>query len=208
MHPKDTKAKIKDVALLLFNRDGFANVRLQHISDVCGLSLGNVGYHYRTKNDILYALFSDFVVEQKLLLSEFRILPLFEDFNRFLMSNFELQQRYVFFYKDTLDLTRLYEVISKQYLEHLNWQELQLQGMLVFNQARGALNSLKEEASVKKMASLLVWASESWISRQTITRGEEFDRVSYLEMIWFLLKPYFSDLGIEEFENRVVIVEQ
>lgn len=208
MHLKDTKAKIKDVALLLFNRDGFANVRLQHISDVCGLSLGNVGYHYRTKNDILYALFSDFVLEQKLLLSEFRMLPLFEDFNRFLMSNFELQQRYVFFYKDTLDLTRLYEVISKQYLEHLNWQELQLQGMLVFNHARGALKSLKDEGSVKKMASLLVWASESWISRQSIIRREEFDRVSYLEMIWFLLKPYFSDLGIEEFENRVVIVEQ
>lgn len=203
----DTKSKIKDVALKLFNRDGFANVRLQHISDVCRLSLGNIGYHFRTKNDILYALFIDFVEEQKLLLAEFRVLPLFEDFNRFLISNFELQQRYVFFYKDALDLTRLYENISKQYKEHLKWQELQLQGMLVFNEARGALDSKGGMDFIDKMASLLVWASESWISRQAVTGEEEFDRVSYLEMVWFLLKPYFTPIGEEEFENRVVIEE-
>jgi len=205
MQTKDTKQKIKEVALRLFNRDGFVNVRLQHISDVCGLSLGNIGYHYRTKSDMLYALFSDFVVEQKQLLAEFRILPLFEDFNRFLSSNFALQQRYVFFYKDALDLTRLYEVVSKQYLEHLQWQELQLQGMLVFNQARGALRDLEDETHLIKMSSLLVWASESWISRQALTRGQEFDRANYLEMIWFLLRPYFTELGMEEFENRVLI---
>jgi AcrR family transcriptional regulator len=203
----DTKSKIKNVALKLFNRDGFVNVRLQHISDVCGLSLGNIGYHYRTKNDILYALFSDFVEEQKLLLAEFRVLPLFEDFNRFLISNFELQQRYVFFYKDALDLTRLYENISKQYKEHLKWQELQLQGMLVFNEARRALDSKGSQDFIDKMASLLVWASESWISRQAVTGEEEFNRGSYLEMVWFLLKPYFTTIGVEEFENRVVIEE-
>lgn len=208
MSKKDTKSKIKDVALKLFNRDGFANVRLQHISDVCGLSLGNIGYHYRTKNDILYALFSDFMEEQKLLLAEFRVLPLFEDFNRFLISNFELQQRYVFFYKDALDLTRLYENISKQYKEHLKWQELQLQGMLVFNEARRALDSNGNKYFTDKMASLLVWASESWISRQAVIGAEEFDRSSYLEMVWFLLKPYFTPIGEEEFENRVIIEAQ
>lgn len=208
MSKKDTKSKIKDVALKLFNRDGFANVRLQHISDVCGLSLGNIGYHYRTKNDILYALFSDFMEEQKLLLAEFRVLPLFEDFNRFLISNFELQQRYVFFYKDALDLTRLYENISKQYKEHLKWQELQLQGMLVFNEARRALDSNGNKFFTDKMASLLVWASESWISRQAVIGAEEFDRSSYLEMVWFLLKPYFTPIGEEEFENRVIIEAQ
>ncbi|WP_194775414.1 TetR/AcrR family transcriptional regulator [Pararhodonellum marinum] len=208
MPRKDTKTRIKNVALNLFNRDGFVNVRLQHISDVCGLSLGNIGYHYRTKNDILYALFSDFVDEQKLLLSEFRVLPLFEDFNRFLISNFELQQRYVFFYKDTLDLTRMYEIISKQYKEHLNWQELQLQGMLVFNEARGALDSLGDPSFGPKMSSLLVWASESWINRQAVIGIEEYNRGSYLEMVWFLLQPYFTPIGREEFDNRVVIFEQ
>ncbi|PSL03852.1 TetR/AcrR family transcriptional regulator [Cecembia rubra] len=208
MTKKDTKSRIKDVALELFNRDGFVNVRLQHISDVCGLSLGNIGYHFRTKNDILYALFSDFLEEQKLLLSEFRVLPLFEDFNRFLNSNFELQKRYVFFYKDALDLTRLYENISKKYREHLNWQELQLQGMLVFNEARGALDSKGIQDFTQKMSSLLVWASESWISRQAVTGAEELDKCSYLEMVWFLLKPYFTETGEEEFENRVVICER
>jgi len=208
MTKKDTKSRIKDVSLELFNRDGFVNVRLQHISDVCGLSLGNIGYHFRTKNDILYALFSDFVEEQKRLLSEFRVLPLFEDFNRFLNSNFELQKRYVFFYKDALDLTRLYENISKKYREHLNWQELQLQGMLVFNEARGALDSRGFKDFAQKMSSLLVWASESWISRQAVTGSEELDKCIYLEMVWFLLKPYFTETGEEEFENRVVISEK
>jgi AcrR family transcriptional regulator len=205
MPKKDTKSKIKNVALNLFNRDGFVNVRLQHISDVCGLSLGNIGYHFRTKNDILYALFQDFVEEQRQLLNEFKVLPLFEDFNRFLISNFELQQRYVFFYLDTLDLTRLYESISKQYKEHLQWQELQLQAMLLFNEARGAINSQDDSLFNEKMASVLVWASESWINRQATLGLDLTAKGNYLEVVWFLLRPYFTTLGKEEFENRVII---
>lgn len=201
----DTINKIKQVALELFNRDGYVNVRLQHISETTGLSLGNIGYHFRTKHDILYALFVDFVGEQKRLLAEFRVLPLFEDFNRFLVSNFEIQQRYVFFYKDTLELTRIYGNIRQQYRDHLQWQEYQLKEMLHFNEARGALKSGEEEDFSSKMASILVWASEGWIYRQTVTYSEEFERKQYLEMVWFLLKPYFTEVGKEEFENRVIL---
>lgn len=208
MTKRDTKSKIKEIALDLFNRDGFANVRLQHISDTGSISLGNIGYHFRTKNDILYALINDLVEEQKVILTEFRVLPLFEDIQRFLSSNFELQLRYVFFYKDTLDLMRLYENISKQYREHVHWQELQLQGMLVFNEARGALNSNGVENFGAKMSSLLVWASESWIGRQTILGKKEIDKKGYEEMFWFFLKPYFTPLGKEEFDDRVRIFEK
>jgi hypothetical protein len=77
--------------------------------------------------------------------------------------------------------------------------------MLNFNEARGALKFGGDEDFTTKMASILVWASEGWIYRQAVTNAGDHERRQYLEMVWFLLKPYFTVLGKEEFDNRVVL---
>ena len=53
---KDTKRRILDAALDLFNENGLVNVRLQHIADQAQMSVGNLAYHYANKEAIVTAL--------------------------------------------------------------------------------------------------------------------------------------------------------
>ncbi|HCE41817.1 TetR family transcriptional regulator [Alcanivorax sp. 521-1] len=53
----DTKTRILDAALALFNRFGERNVTTNHIAGELGISPGNLYYHYRNKAAIVSALF-------------------------------------------------------------------------------------------------------------------------------------------------------
>ena len=54
----DTKARILDAALALFNEQGTANVTTNHIAEALGMGPGNLYYHYRNKAEIVRALFA------------------------------------------------------------------------------------------------------------------------------------------------------
>lgn len=59
-----TRKRILDAALELFNRQGYSAVSTHHIAAACGISPGNLYYHFRNKEDIVRVLFSqalDFV---------------------------------------------------------------------------------------------------------------------------------------------------
>jgi AcrR family transcriptional regulator len=93
---KPTKQYILDKALILFNEKGFVNVRLQHIADTAFVSVGNLGYHFKNKEDIISSLYKRLKKKQELLLTEFSVLPLFEDIDlsargKFVFANVELE---------------------------------------------------------------------------------------------------------------------
>ena len=52
----DTKSRILDAALALFNEQGTANVTTNHISEALGMSPGNLYYHYRNKSALFFAV--------------------------------------------------------------------------------------------------------------------------------------------------------
>lgn len=52
-----TKERIAVVALELFNRLGYTPVTTNRIAQACGISPGNLYYHFRNREDILWFLF-------------------------------------------------------------------------------------------------------------------------------------------------------
>jgi AcrR family transcriptional regulator len=54
---KDTKARIADAALSLFNSDGENAVTTNHIARAIGISPGNLYYHFANKGEIIAVLF-------------------------------------------------------------------------------------------------------------------------------------------------------
>ena len=200
MSSKETKRRILDTALALFNRFGFVNVRLQHISDETIISLGNITYHYRTKDIMVAALWEEIKQEQIRLLAEFRAMPLFEDVDRYLTANYQLHEKYRFFYQDTLEVLRAYEEIAERYREHLQWLEQQTYGMLLFNKARGAINSEVSEQDLRSLAAIWTWNSEAWVNRGAI-KGASLDSLTHYKFTqWLLIKPYFTAEGYREYE--------
>jgi AcrR family transcriptional regulator len=53
-----TKERILEAALELFTRDGATEVTTHQIAAACGMSPGNLYYHFQNKEDIIRALFA------------------------------------------------------------------------------------------------------------------------------------------------------
>ncbi len=56
-----TKEKILQRALAQFNKQGTRAVTTNHIAQACGMSPGNLYYHYKNKEAIIFALFERMV---------------------------------------------------------------------------------------------------------------------------------------------------
>ena len=126
---KHTKSYILDRALKLFNKNGFVNVRLQHIADYGDISVGHLAYHFKHKDCIVEALYDELKTAQEKSLYEFRMAYLFEDINRQLHHIFECQKHYLFFYLDTLEVLRAYPSIKEKHQQHIAWQIQQIEWM-------------------------------------------------------------------------------
>lgn len=196
-----TRQKIIDAAVVCFNREGIANVRLQQIADEAFISVGNMTYHYRNKEAVVQAVWEQLVQKQRDLLAEFRILPLFEDVDRLLASTFELQQQYRFFYVDTLEVMRAYPEIQALHQQHIAWQVLQTELAIGFNLSRGAFQAEQWEGQFICLARQFWLNIDLWMYRQCVQNGATDDFSDFRNMLWALFRPVFTDMGAREFEQ-------
>lgn len=196
-----TKQRIVEAAVSCFNRLGIANARLQQIADEAGLSLGNMTYHFRNKEALVEAVWQNLVREQEEVMAEFRVLPLFEDIERLLARLFRLQESYRFFYLDMLEVIRAFPHIRAPQGQHMAWQTQQIANAVRFNQARGAFRSWPEAPDPERLAQQFWLTADLWRYRCRCEGSEAQDYARFREAVWDLLKPWFSDMGIREFEQ-------
>jgi len=102
---RQTRERILDTSLAMFNAQGEPNVTTNHIADELGMSTGNLYYHFRNKDDIVEQLFSRYEtrIDDALLVPEDR-LPNLEDIWLQLHLVFECMWAYRFLYRDLVDI--------------------------------------------------------------------------------------------------------
>src|SRR5678816_1302746 len=105
MASKQTRQRILDASLAMFNAQGEPNVTTNHIADELGISPGNLYYHFRNKDDIVEQLFSRYEarIDDALLVPTDR-LPNLEDIWLQLHLVFECLWEYRFLYRDLVDI--------------------------------------------------------------------------------------------------------
>ncbi len=193
------KEKILTAALKLFNEEGFVNVRLQHIADEALVSVGNLAYHYANKEAIIQALYETVTQRQGELLAEYRIVPLFDNLNYLFLHTYQLQEAYIFFYLDTLEIIRAYPRIGEIHRTHIQSQISQLKLMLDFNTARGALITEPSEGAFEQLAHQIWMAMDFWRTQHAIRSTAPATESLYCDSIWHLLIPYFTAMGKQEY---------
>ena len=102
---RQTRERILDASLAMFNAQGEPNVTTNHIADELGISPGNLYYHFRNKDDIVEQLFTRYEarIDDALLVPEER-LPNLEDIWLQLHLVFECMWAYRFLYRDLVDI--------------------------------------------------------------------------------------------------------
>ncbi len=196
---KPTKQYILEHALKQFNKNGFVNVRLQHIADAAFVSVGHLAYHFKNKDTIVDTLYEELKQQQESLLAEFRVVPLFEDIQQQLIRLFLLQKKYRFFYLDTLEITRAYPAIKQKHAQHTKWKLQQIEFMLQFNISRGSFISPSPAQHLKETAWLFQTAIDTWMYSRNVLGSDYLNQHDFLTAIWSLLLPWCSDMGLREY---------
>lgn len=115
----DTKSRILDAALTLFNERGSGVVTTNHIAEALGMSPGNLYYHYRNKAEIVRAIFARIVGEW---VENYAVpdgtFPTVALMEAMMAGNFEIQWRYRFFFRDLTMLLAADPDLAKAYRDN------------------------------------------------------------------------------------------
>ncbi len=97
-----TKQRILDAALELFNTTNTQAATTNHIAKAMGISVGNLHYHYKNREEIIFRLYEQMLSESTLLVQDLpkNIVELFA--HQKLMSR--VLWKYRFFYRELLFL--------------------------------------------------------------------------------------------------------
>lgn len=113
---QETRERILDHALKLFNEQGCHATTTNHIADAAGLSVGNLYYHFKNKEELIRALYArlNAATQAAFLLPQER-LPDNTDLERLIRVNFTLLWEYRFFYREILALLQRDPVLATDY---------------------------------------------------------------------------------------------
>ena len=197
---QSTKKKIIKTTIELFNRDGFANVSLQHIATELAISLGNLTYHFPKKDQLILSVYETFVEELAAITKNYQTFADLAEIDRQLRQFYHFQQSYRFFYLDLLELERAYPEIAEQHQTHIENQIQGLYNYFLFNVGSGNLQSFNSSKIYEQLAHQ-TWITVAFWPMQLAVRGKKSNIADMLDAVWTQLQPYITEKGRENFQN-------
>jgi AcrR family transcriptional regulator len=196
----DTKQKILDASLQLFNENGINNVRLQQIADETGISVGNLAYHFNNKEAITESLINNVIDCLQESLKKYGTHESLIDLDLFFKEFYKLCIEFRFFNFDILEIKRNFPDTYQSLQPLFNKVKLQLERRFeLFLQQR----LLQKEANLKYIAAD-TWLFMFFIPAEGQLNGKGATSENlYRRRIWDYITLHFTPRGITEF-NAVV----
>ena len=191
---RDTRQRILDRSLAMFNEQGEPNVTTNHIADELEISPGNLYYHFRNKDDIIEQLFG--VFEQRMddaLTAPSGRLPGLEDLWLQLHLVFECIWDYRFLYRDLVDILSRNRRLRMRFSRILKRADGQAHDVM-----RGLVQAQVMRASVTEIdaaATNILVIATFWLNYAAV-RGDKDEQAAIREgivQVMMLLAPFMRD---------------
>jgi AcrR family transcriptional regulator len=192
MGTRNTQARILEAALELFNEHGTAAVSSSRVAEHCGISKGNLQYHFRNKRDIVFALFQQAVAEMDAGWYRDHLVPTLEHMAAMFVRQLQLILKYRFFYRELPDLLRHDPHLRRRFARN---RERRLCEVEKFMQALASHGLMRLPPDARRLRSIVdvTWiVSENWLN-YTEYHGREVTATTILEgyyEILEVLRPY------------------
>lgn len=194
-----TKRKIKDCALELFNDKGVQSITTNHIASHLKISPGNLYYHYKNKEAIIYEIyqemshtFESFESFEKIISSQNPLKMLYDMFDIYA----KLFWNYRFLMRDAALLMAQDYKLKELFSTNQNKRIAQIEGLLEFFIVQDILKPFSNEDRALQ-AKLHWFISAYWqgfgslnedVSKQSINEVKEI-------IVKFLIQPFLTDKG-------------
>jgi AcrR family transcriptional regulator len=194
MATKVTQLRILHAALELFNAEGTAAVSASRIAARCGISKGNLQYHFPNKRDVVFAIFQLAISEMNAGWYRDHLEPTLEHMAAMFVRQLQLIVKYRFFYRELPDLLRQDPLLRRRYSEN---RERRLKVIEQFMHALAGHGSMQLPQDPRRLRAIVevTWiVSENWVS-YTEFQGRELSAAAIQEgyaAILEVLRPYLS----------------
>lgn len=207
---KTTKSKIKTkdkillTAIKQYNEVGVQGISSRHIAGEMGISHGNLDYHYKTKEDIISAIYdkmrdemSDYFVTRKENSS-----PI-EHVHLILVQLEEFQYRYRFINLDVLEIIRAYPKISALLQKTSEYRKSQMNVLFQEFLTEGYMQEVEPELFDQTQHIIRIIIT-FWLSQREVLASEKFtEKGAMVKSIWAIISPYLTEKGKEEHKKTI-----
>ncbi len=196
-----TKTKILSQSLALFNDQGVVRTTLRKIALAMGISQGNLNYHFKTKQEIVEALYYDLVrkmdAEIGAIDNNQPLLYLLYESSKRTMGLF---YRYRFLLRDLYAIMKENEQLKNHYAQLQRARKNQFRAIF-----RGlvAQNMFREEAfdqEYDRLYERMTILGDNWINTQELLNESISQPVNYYQSLLFeVVYPYLTESGRQEY---------
>lgn len=167
MHPMATRAtqfRILQAALELFNEHGSAAVSSNRIAERCGISKGNLQYHFKNKQEIIYAVFQQAIHEMDGGWYRDHLAPTLEHMATMFVRQLQLILKYRFFYREMGDLLRQDPQLRKRYADNRERRMRDLEKFMLTLQAAGLMRFPPDPKRLRSIIDVTWIVNENWLN--------------------------------------------
>ena len=161
----DTKERIIDSAIRLFNAHGTTAISTNHLAEALAMSPGNLYYHFRNKEEIIRAILERMILRWEPLyrLPEDRA-PMLADLQQLVRENFWLVWDYRFFYRELSVLVQRDPALKQRYQEIRRERLATFEALFGHFVSAGVASSPVSPGFVAGLAKLCWLISDYWLT--------------------------------------------
>jgi len=191
---RQTRQRILDASLAMFNAQGEPNVTTNHIADELEISPGNLYYHFRNKDDIIEQLFQRY--EDRMddaLASPGGRLPELEDIWLQLHLAFECIWDYRFLYRDLVEILSRNRRLRLRFARILKRADDRAHAVMRGLSQAGIMRASADELDAAATNVLVL--STFWLN-YSAARGDRDEQVAIRQgivQVMMLLAPFLRD---------------
>ena len=164
MGTRATQFRILQAALELFNEHGSAAVSSNRIAERCGISKGNLQYHFRNKREIIYAVFQQAIGEMDSGWYRDHLAPSLEHMATMFVRQLQLILKYRFFYREMADLLRQDPQLRKRFADNRERRMRDLERFMLALQARGLMRFPTDPQRLRSIVDVTWIVNENWLN--------------------------------------------
>jgi AcrR family transcriptional regulator len=192
MATRATQLRILQTALELFNEHGTAAVSATRVAERCGISKGNLQYHFRNKREIIFALFQQAIQEMDAGWYRDHLAPSLEHMAAMYVRQLQLILKYRFFYREMADLLRQDPQLRKRFADNRERRILELEKFMMALQSCGLMRFPPDSRRLRAIIDVTWIVNENWLNYMDYHDREvtvEAMLEGYSEMLE-VLRPY------------------
>jgi len=191
---RDTRRRILDTALAMFNAQGEPHVTTNHIADELEISPGNLYYHFRNKDDIIEHLFARYEerMDAALELPSARLTGL-EDIWLQLHLVFECIWDYRFLYRDLIEILSRSRRLRLRFARILRRADDSTQAVFQGLAQAGAMRATAQELG--GIATNVLVVATFWLN-YAAARGEKDEQLAIrhgIVQVMLLISPFLRE---------------